>query len=222
MRMRFPADDRRAPASRSSIRQQPINCPPDPAILAGTPWGTVDRTSTHAVTSAARCRRPTTTRCSATTTHFTIGASVDHSKIGFQGNSELGYIYPDLFVGPNAPVTGTGEIIHTDAYIGLRRSDLSGQEHLLRALRQRTPSTSPRLSLTAGGRYNLAQIAIADQSRHQPRPQRRYTFHRFNPVFGLHLQDRAGADDLLCRLFGSQPRADAARARLLQSRSGRA
>src|SRR5262245_42691701 len=27
--------------------------------------------------------------------------SIDHSKIGFQANSELGYIFPDLFVGPN-------------------------------------------------------------------------------------------------------------------------
>ena len=29
-----------------------------------------------------------------------------------------------------------------------------------------------RLSLTAGGRYNLAQIAMARSARHQPRPQR--------------------------------------------------
>jgi iron complex outermembrane receptor protein len=40
--------------------------------------------------------------------YFVIGASVDRSKIGFRANSELGYIYPDLFVGPNAAVPGTG------------------------------------------------------------------------------------------------------------------
>ena len=39
---------------------------------------------------------------------FTIGASVDRSKIGFQGNSELGYIYPDFFVGPNARCRAQG------------------------------------------------------------------------------------------------------------------
>jgi len=32
--------------------------------------------------------------------NFVIGASVDRSKIGFRANSELGFIYPDLFVGP--------------------------------------------------------------------------------------------------------------------------
>jgi hypothetical protein len=50
--------------------------------------------------------------------NFVIGASVDRSKIGFLGSGELGVIYPDLFVGPNAAVPGTGEIIHTAANIG--------------------------------------------------------------------------------------------------------
>ena len=65
--------------------------------------------------------------------YFTIGASVDRSKIGFQGNSELGYIYPDLFVGPNAAVPGTGQIIHTAGNIGFARS----------ASRRGTPITAP-------------------------------------------------------------------------------
>src|SRR5713101_8953525 len=50
--------------------------------------------------------------------YFVIGASVDRSKIGFLGNSELGFIYPDLFVGPNAAIPGTGEIIHTAGNLG--------------------------------------------------------------------------------------------------------
>jgi iron complex outermembrane receptor protein len=50
--------------------------------------------------------------------NFVIGASVDRSKIGFRANSELGFIYPDLFVGPNVAVPGTGQIIHTAGNLG--------------------------------------------------------------------------------------------------------
>ena len=146
---------------------------------------------------------------------FTIGASVDRSKIGFQGNSELGYIYPDFFVGPNAAVPGTGQIVQTRGNIGFAPVSLAGWNTYYGAYFNETFDLTNRLSLTAGGRYNIAQIAISDWPT-TARPERAVHVRAVQSGRRPHLQNPAGADDLLRRVFGSEPRADAARARLLE------
>ena len=116
---------------------------------------------------------------------FPIGASVDRSKIGFQGTSELGYIYPDFFVGPNAAVPGTGQIIHTAGDIGFAPVSLAAWNTYYGAYFNETFDITNRLSVTAGGRYNLAQIALSDLNGNSPDLNAQYTFARFNPVAGF-------------------------------------
>ena len=193
-----------------------INCPPGPGNTCRLPWGTVDRTSTRAVTVGGSLQATNDDKIFGRDNHFTIGASYDHSRIGFGGDSELGYIYPDFFVGPNGPITGTGVILHTDAYIGYAPVDLSAKNTYYGLYASNTYDITSRLSLTAGARYNLAKITTEGQSRHQPRPQWLLQLPPDQSGVRPDAEDCAGAD-LLCRLFGSQPRADAARTRLLQS-----
>src|SRR5262249_25774254 len=94
----------RPPAAAFQILNQngrPINCPPGGGnTCATTPWGTVDRTFTKALTTGASLQGLNDDKVLGHDNNFVIGASVDRSKIGFQANSELGFIYPDLFVGP--------------------------------------------------------------------------------------------------------------------------
>src|SRR5262247_2605100 len=98
---------------------QPINCPPGNGnTCATTPWGTVDRTFTNALTTGGTLQATSDGKILGHDNYFTLGASIDRSKIGFQGTSELGYIYPDWFVGPNAAVPGTGQIVQTRGDIG--------------------------------------------------------------------------------------------------------
>ena len=87
--------------------------------------------------------------------HFTIGTSIDHSKISFNAASELGYIYPDFWVGPNPPIVPGGQIIHTDSYIGYAPVDLSAKNTYYGVFASNTYDATDRLSLTAGARYNL-------------------------------------------------------------------
>src|SRR5262249_38467173 len=117
--------------------------------------------------------------------NFVIGASVDRSKIGFQANSELGFIYPDLFVGPNAAVPGTGEIIRTAGNLGFSPVSLAAWQTYYGAYFNETFDLTNRLSLTAGGRYNLAAIDMADLFGTSPDLSASYTYARFNPVTGL-------------------------------------
>src|SRR6266508_4466783 len=146
-----------------NANNQPINCPPGSGnTCATTPWGTVDRTWTNALTTGGTLQAINDDKILGHNNYFTIGGSIDHSKIGFQANSELGYIFPDLFVGPNTAVPGTGHIIHTAANLGFSPVSLDAQNTYYGVYANETFDVTSRLSLTAGARYNLAKIAMGD------------------------------------------------------------
>jgi iron complex outermembrane receptor protein len=109
--------------------------------------------------------------------HFVMGFSLDHGNTRFSGNSELGTIDQNLFI------TGTGIFIDQPAadltpvnllalntYAGLYATD--------------TFDITPRLSVTAGGRFNFAQINLQDQTGTNPLLTSSNQFQRFNPVIG--------------------------------------
>ena len=148
---------------------------PVPNILNGAAPGSIDRTATAANTFGGTLQAASTAKVFGHDNNFVVGASVDRGHVQFKAASELGTIAPDLFV------TGTGVIINqpdgsvapanvkTDnTYFGLYLTD--------------TIDVTNRLSVTAGGRFNLAQIKLLDQigtdlnGSHQ--------FSRFNPVIG--------------------------------------
>lgn len=165
---------------------QPIPCPPGGGnTCATTPWGTVDRTYTNAMTTGAVLQALNDDKVFGHDNAFTIGASVDRSKIGFQANSELGYIYPDLFVGPNAAVPGTGQIIHTAGNLGFSPVSSGAWQTYYGAYFNETFDLTNRLSLTAGGRYNLAAINLSDLLGTNPDLDSSLSYARFNPVTGF-------------------------------------
>jgi iron complex outermembrane receptor protein len=179
----------RPPAAAFQILNQsgqPINCPHGSGnTCAATPWGTVDRTFTKGLTTGASLQALGDDKVLGHDNNFVIGASVDRSKIGFRANSELGVIYPDLFVGPNAAVPGTGDIIHTAGNIGFSPVSLAAWQTYYGAYFNETFDLTNRLSLTAGGRYNLAAIDMADLFGTSPDLNLSLTYARFNPVTGF-------------------------------------
>jgi iron complex outermembrane receptor protein len=147
---------------------------PDTVLNGATP-GTVDRTATAANTFGGSLQAASSAKVLGQNNNLVVGASVDRGHVQFKASSELGTIGQDLFV------TGTGVIVNqpdgsvapanvkTDnTYLGLYLTD--------------TYDVTNRLSITAGGRFNLAQIKLLDQigtdlnGSHQ--------FSRFNPVIG--------------------------------------
>src|SRR5215510_3141947 len=143
-----------------------------PDILGGAIAGSVDRTRTAAVTVGGTLQAASSDKLFGRDNQFVVGASLDHGRVRFNASSELGTIGNDLFV------TGTGVILGDpvapvdlktrNTYYGLYATD--------------TIDLTSRLSLTVGGRFNLAQIRLEDQlgvdlnGSHQ--------FSRFNPVIG--------------------------------------
>src|SRR5262249_1026317 len=165
---------------------QPIGCPPGTGNTCATaPWGTVDRTWTSALTTGGTLQATNDDMIFGHDNYFTIGGSVDHSKIGFRANSELGFVFPDLFVGPNAAVPGTRQIIHTAANLGFSPVSLDAQNTYYGLYTSDTFDVTNRLSLTAGARYNLANIVMADLFGTSPDINGNNTFSRLHPVVGL-------------------------------------
>jgi iron complex outermembrane receptor protein len=109
--------------------------------------------------------------------HVVVGTSIDHGRSIFTANSELGTIDQNLFV------TGTG------IYIDQPAADISPVNLL--ALNTYTGffatdtlDLNSKLSLTAGGRFNLAQIDLQDQTGTNPSLTSSNRYQRFNPVIG--------------------------------------
>jgi iron complex outermembrane receptor protein len=145
------------------------------SILNGLPPGSIDRTRTKADAFGGTTQLTSTHQLFGHNNHFVVGTSIDRGRVNFGASSELGTIGPDLFV------TGTGVIISqpsgeiapvdlvtTNTYTGLYATN--------------TFDVTPRLSITAGGRFNYATIRLEDQLGTALNGA--HEFHRFNPVAG--------------------------------------
>jgi iron complex outermembrane receptor protein len=165
---------------------QPINCPPGPGnTCATTPWGTVDRTATDALTVGGLVQVTSNARLFERDNNFTAGASIDHSWVKFGADSELGTIFPDLSVGPNPAVPGIGVIIHTAGNLGYSPVSLGAQNTYYGLYFRNTFDVTPRLSATVGARLNVARITMWDQLGTSPELNGSYTFTRLNPLAGV-------------------------------------
>lgn len=146
------------------------------ANIFGANLGEIDRTWTNANSLGATVQATYTADIFGHSNNFVLGASIDDGRVHFTGNSELGIIDPALFV------KGTGVLMQqpdadlapvdlrsTSTYLGLYVSD--------------TFDVTDRLSVTAGGRFNLAFIKLDDQLGSALDGASSY--RRFNPVAGF-------------------------------------
>ncbi len=165
---------------------QPIPCPPGPGNQCNNkPWGTVDRTFTNTTTVGGSLQASNNDKVFGHDNTLTVGGSIDHSAIDFRGSSELGFIYPNLFVGPNPAIPGTGLVIHTGGNIGYGPVDLDAGNTYYGLYFTDTLDVTERLAATFGGRFNLARITLADTLGTSPDLNGNHSFQRFNPVAGL-------------------------------------
>ncbi|MBV8839408.1 MAG: TonB-dependent receptor [Alphaproteobacteria bacterium] len=150
---------------------------PVPAsVLNGLTPGSIDRTGTTADAFGGSAQLTSTNQIFGHDNHLVVGTSVDHGRVNFRATSELGTIGSDLFI------TGTGVIVAqpdgTIAPVNLNtRNTYSG------FYATDTFDVTSRLSLTAGGRFNLVKIDLEDQLGTALNGSSE--FQRFNPVVGV-------------------------------------
>ncbi len=139
--------------------------------------GQIDRTTTRSVTMGATVQATNKDQLFGHNNQFMMGASFDASSTRFGASAELGTIGPNyvvsgsgIFLGPSGDPTSIGPVAlrTTNRYSGFYASD--------------TFDVTDALSLTAGGRYNIAHITLNDQIGTELNGD--HTFIRFNPMIG--------------------------------------
>ena len=144
--------------------------------IFGSNLGQIDRTWTSADTVGGTLQATSTAQVLGHNNHFVIGASLDHGRVRFSGNSELGTIDSNLFV------NGTGVLIQQpDA--DLSPVNLRTKSTYTGIYATDTIDIDSRLSVTAGARFNVAQIKLDDTLGTALDSDNR--FSHLNPVVGL-------------------------------------
>src|SRR3984885_10941176 len=151
--------------------------PFDPSAVLGE----IDRTTTHTTTGGVSLQATNTDQLFGHNNHFVVGASFDASVTNFTASAELGTI------GPNYVVSGSG------IFLGQSGDPVSIGPVSLRTTNQYTGlyaldtfDVTKAFAITAGGRYNVANISLQDQLPEAPGTSLNGndTYTRFNPIIG--------------------------------------
>jgi iron complex outermembrane receptor protein len=150
---------------------------PTPNTLGDAFLGEIDRTSTKTNSFGGSGQMASSDKVLGHDNRFVMGFSVDHGNTRFNATSELGTVDQNLFV------TGTG------VFIDQPDADVSPVS--LRAINTYagfyatdTFDITQRLSVTAGGRFNIARLELQDLTGVNPDLTSSNRFQRFNPVIG--------------------------------------
>ena len=143
----------------------------------GAVLGENDRTTTHSTTTGVSLQATNTDRLFGHNNRFVVGASFDSSVTRFSASAELGTIGSNyvvsgsgIFLGQSGDPVSIGPVAlrTTNQYSGLYALD--------------TFDVTNAFSITAGGRFNAARIALEDQIGSALNGNE--TFNRFNPIIG--------------------------------------
>jgi iron complex outermembrane receptor protein len=158
-----------------------LNGLPVPAtgVLATSVLGEIDRTSTAAGSFGGSLQGATTAQLLGRDNRLVIGASIDKGRARFETTSELGTVNPDQW----PVVQGVG------VYINQPSGDLAPSGVLSKTLYTGVYATdtfdlTSRLSVTSGGRFNVAQIGLRDMVGNNEGLNGDHSYSRFNPTAG--------------------------------------
>jgi iron complex outermembrane receptor protein len=151
---------------------------------SGIVYGTLDRTFTHATTKGAIFQVTNGSAFLDFTNLATLGASIDHSTIGFRSGSTLGRIFPDLKVDTDPAIAGSGNIVRTQGNLGYAPADLDGTVAYYGVYGVDALNLTDRLTLTLGFRLNIATSQTRDLSGLAPELTGKHGYTHFNPLAG--------------------------------------
>jgi outer membrane receptor protein involved in Fe transport len=145
----------------------------DPSAILGEN----DRTNTRSTSTGFSLQATNTDQLFGHDNHFVVGTSFDYGATHFNANAELGTIGPDYVVSGSGIFLGQSGSPSSDGPVSLRTIN---QYTGLYALD--TFDVTNRFSVTAGGRFNLANIDLQDQIGTALNGNN--TYSRFNPIIG--------------------------------------
>ncbi len=155
------------------------------AFDAGAVYGTLDRTFTDTTGLGGSLQATSDMALFDHANYLTFGTSLDSAAIGFRSDSRLGRIQPDLAVTLSAGLAGAGSIIHTNGNLGYAPVTMAAKTRYWGLYALDAFDITGRLTMTAGLRFNSADIDTSDRSGIAPELSGNHHFSRVNPVAGL-------------------------------------
>ena len=146
-----------------------------PDVLPGAPYGVIDRTSTKSQTIGASAQATNTDRIFDHGNRLTFGLSVDRGWTHFRADEEIGVIQTDF------RVASLGWNV-MEPLSGVEPVSVKTRNTYYGAFIQDAFDVTDQLTVTLGGRYNLAKIALFDQITTALNGGGSYG--RFNPTVG--------------------------------------
>ncbi len=150
-----------------------------PDFLNGGPYSELDLQTTNTNAYGASVQATNTDDVFGLKNHLVGGFSFDGAQTEFSATALIGgLVGPDrAFAGPGVTIDEPGtntpvRLATSDAYYGFYVSD--------------TLNLTPRLAVTASGRFNAAEIDLTDQGGGSLTGQ--HTYNRFNPAIGATYQ----------------------------------
>jgi len=139
--------------------------------------GEDDRTTTQSTTTGASLQATNDDQLFGHNNHFVIGGSFDHSATNFTASAELGTFNPNFVLEGSGIFLGQSGSPVSDGPVGLHAINQYTGVYALD-----TFDVTNALSITAGGRYNVANVILQDQLGTSLDGNDTYT--RFNPTIG--------------------------------------
>ncbi len=139
--------------------------------------GELDRTTTQSTTTGVTLQATNDDKLLGHNNKFVIGASFDSSVTHYSASAELGTIGPNFVVSGSGIFLGASGTPVSIGPVGLRTTNQYSGIYALD-----TFDVTNAFSVTAGGRFNDARIALEDQIG--TALNGRETFDRFNPIIG--------------------------------------
>src|SRR5262245_44549839 len=153
------------------------NFPVPDTLSPGAFLGEIDRNWANTNSYGGSVQATSTSELFGHQNHFVVGVSVDHGHTQFKANSELGTIDQNLFV------TGTGIFIDQPAD-DISPVNLLALNTYAGIYVTNTFDVTSQLSVTGGGRFNVAQINLHDETGQNPLLTSNNRYERLNPVIG--------------------------------------
>ena len=147
------------------------------------PYGTTANTSTHSTGVGTELQATNKDKFFGHDNYFVLGGSVDTGKTDYSSTTTLGQLnggFQNILSG----FPGAGEILNTAGNVGVNSTFIHTTATYYGLFALDTFDITSKLAVTAGARYNIAVISVADVSGADPELNATNNYDRINPVFG--------------------------------------
>lgn len=157
---------------------------PIPFLGYNYPYGTIAYTATHSQQFGTQEQLTNNDKILDHDNYFVFGGSVDQSYSHFASTTTLGTLDANLqniFIG----VPGSLAQLETQGNVGYNSTWVHSTATYFGVFALDTFNITKELALTAGARYNIANIGLTDASGEAPSNNTQNSYSRINPVVGL-------------------------------------